>query len=735
MNKKNPFAPVVDPVCKMQVLPMKAAANYTYKGTRYYFCNVKCKEKFTSDPELYLTGKAPAAACCCCNEAFESNEDKISANLKKLRNGFIVSAVITVVIIALNHCGCFNLTVKNYMQFLLAALAVFGPGGFLLRRGVESLIKRQLNMFTLISMGISAAYFYSVYALFFASTLPPSLLDSNGGAKLHFAPAAMITALVILGQYLEGRAASGAGKAIRSLMEQLPPTARRIKKCCGTVEIIELDKVQPGDTLQILPHDKIPVDGIVIEGVGSVDESMLTGESLRIAKTAGSKLAAGTLNGETLLVMQANAIGKDTLLAHIIELVRNARNARLPIRKLADKVSAIFVPVVLAVALVSLIYWGFIAGNWSMALGNFIAVLLAACPCSLGLAAPLAVMTGVGVGARHGILIKDPSVLENLRKVDTLMLDKTGTLTENKPLVKNIILNDNVKPEEFFTVLLALEHCSNHPLAQAVCSIEQAQKYKWQDLTVDYFTSIPGQGVQGCVDDILYYLGSADFLRQNNIDISDFLKKNSVDPDSGTLLLADRKRVLGLVAVGDKLRPDALPVITALKLNNIDPVILSGDSEGAVKSVAYQLGIKEFYSRLSPQGKLEKIKNRQAFGRCVAMLGDGVNDAAALAAADVSVAMGSGTNAALENSGVTLLAGNIGKMAQLLQLAQAVNNTIKFNLILAFAYNIILIPMAAGAFYSLTEWQFSPIAGSIAMSGSCLLVVFNSLKLWKLKLN
>ncbi|MBO5721956.1 MAG: heavy metal translocating P-type ATPase, partial [Lentisphaeria bacterium] len=480
------------------------------------------------------------------------------------------------------------------------------------------------------------------------------------------------------------------------------------------------------------------VDGVVLEGAGSVDESMLTGESLLIAKTPGSKLAAGTLNGETLLVMQADAVGKDTLLAHIVELVRNARTARLPIRKLADKVSAVFVPAVLAVALVSLIYWGVFAGNWSMALGNFIAVLLAACPCSLGLAAPLAVMVGTGVGARHGILIKDPSVLENLRKVDTLMLDKTGTLTENKPLVKSIILNDNVKPEEFYPVLLALEHCSNHPLAQAVCSIEQAGKYNWQDLTVDYFTSIPGQGVQGCVDDVLFYLGSAEFIRQNNIDDNSFLQKKSVAPDisgSGTLILANREKVLGMVLISDKLRPEALQVITALKLNNIDLVILSGDSEGAVKSVAYQLGIEEFYSRLSPQGKLEKIKNRQAFGRCVAMLGDGVNDAAALAAADVSVAMGSGTDAALENSGVTLLAGNISKMAQLLQLSQAVNNTIKLNLMLAFASNIILIPMAAGAFYSLTRWQFSPIAGSMAMSGSCLLVVFNSLKLWKLKLN
>ena len=723
---------VTDPVCKMTFPPAKAADKMEYQGKTYYFCNPNCKVKFAAEPELYLSGKAPAAPCCCCAEAFEDDDAVIDKRLKKLRNGFITAGAITLVLILLGHCGNGSVW-SRYVQWLLATLAVFGAGGFLLKRGLQSLQGFKLNMFTLISMGISAAYFYSVYALFFAGTLPQTLLNDNGSAQLHFAPAAMITALVILGQYLEGKASSGAGQAVRSLMELVPPEAHRIK-CCGGVEDIPLDQVQVGDTLKVLPFDKIPVDGVVIEGSGVLDESMLTGESLPVDKAPGSRLAAGTVNGSSVLIMKTSAVGSDTLLAQIVELVRSARNTRLPVQKLADKVSAVFVPAVLAAALAALIYWGFFAGNWSMALGNFIAVLLAACPCALGLAAPLAVTVGIGTGARHGILIKDPSVLENLRKVDTIMLDKTGTLTENNLTASGMKLADNVTPEEFFIPLLALEQNSNHPLAQAVMAMPEAAAYKEHLPAVSDLKIQPGLGLSGMVNDCKYYLGSLEFMQQNQLDTAGFATDSTCLNGRSIVCLGANGRVLGKVEFSAHLRSDAAEVVCDFKMHNITPVILSGDNPSAVKAVAYQLGIEEFYASLTPQQKLEKVKARQSFGRCTAMLGDGVNDAAALAAADVGIAVGSGTDAALANAGVVLLAGNIGKLGSLLQLSRAVNDTIKLNLMLAFVYNIMLIPLAAGFFYELIHWQVSPVICSLAMSGSCLLVVSNSLRLRKLAL-
>ena len=517
-GKKSPFSKMLatDPVCKMQVNPLTAAGKFSYQDKIYYFCNVKCQEKFAADPERYLQADAPAEKCCCCAEAFEDDSVKIAEKVRKLRNGFIIAALSTVLIVAINHLPCLPLMLQRYLQFALSSLAVFAAGGFLLMRGIKSLKGFKLNMFTLVSFGISSAYFYSVYALFFAHTLPPSLLDGNGAAKLHFTPAAMITALVILGQYLEARASSGASRAIRSLMELVPPLARKLS-CCGKVSEIALDQVVIGDTLQILPHDKIPVDGIVIEGAGAVDESMLTGESLPVEKHIGSHLAAGTVNGETLLVMKTLAIGKATLLSQIVELVKNARNTQLPIQRLADKVSAIFVPAVLVIALASLLYWGFWVHDWSMALGNFMAVLLAACPCSLGLAAPLAVMVGTGVGARYGILIKNPAILEELRKIDIIMLDKTGTLTENKPQVEKVYLAAGVSEADFYPIMIAIEKKSQHPLAQAIINMQQAESYSNDLPSVSDLQSIPGQGISAVVKAQKYFVGSLTFMQNNNI--------------------------------------------------------------------------------------------------------------------------------------------------------------------------------------------------------------------------
>ncbi|MBE6402218.1 MAG: heavy metal translocating P-type ATPase [Lentisphaerae bacterium] len=723
---------ITDPVCKMTFPPEKAAATFVYNNTTYYFCNIKCKEKFAAEPELYLSGNAPAESCCCCSEAFEDDDEKIRKRLKKLFFSFCFASCSAVVIALLNHEKFFSVQVNNYVQFALATLTVSGAGGFLLVRGVKSLKNFKLNMFTLISLGIASAYFYSVYALFFVHTLPEALLDAQGMAKLHFQAAAMITALVILGQFLEGKASRGAGQAIRSLMEQLPAIAHRVKKCCGTVSDVKLQEVVPGDHLKILPHERIPVDGVVIEGSGSVDESMLTGEAVLIEKTIGSPLAAGTLNGNTILLMRAEKVGSDTLLSQITGLVKSARNAKLPVHKLADKVSAIFVPSVLAVALLSLMYWGLIAKDWSMALSNFISVLLAACPCSLGLAAPLAVTVGTGCAAGQGILIKNPSALENLRKIDTLMLDKTGTLTENKLIVSKVYTADDTDRELFLKTLFALEQNSNHPLAGTVCSMNEFALYSNDLPEVEDFSSIAGKGISGIVNDIKFVLGNVEYLQSEFIDTESFLKKYELDigkTDNSLLLLGTMGKVWGAVAVSDVLRPDAGKAVAGLKNNGLDLVIVSGDNAPAVKHCAYTLGIEEYYAKLTPQDKLQKVRNRQQFGRGVVMVGDGVNDAAALAAADVSIAMGSGSAPALANADITLLEGSIGKLCKLFAVSNAVNETIRQNLYLAFAYNITLIPLAAGVFYNVLNWQFSPVLSSIAMSGSCLLVVFNSLKL------
>ncbi len=730
---------VTDPVCKMSFPAEKAAASWEYKGVTYYFCNVNCKVKFSQDPERYLQSDSPREACCCCAEAFEDDDRKIDRRLKLLLTGFILAAVMTVLTMLATHMpGGFPEKCSNYLQWLFASIAVFGAGGFLMVRGVKSLKKLKLNMFTLISMGIASAYFFSVYALFFADTLPDSLLDASGKVRLHFVPAAMITALVILGQYLEARASRGAGRAIRALMELVPPVARRIKKCCKTVSEVPLNEVEKGDWLKILPHDKIPVDGIVIEGQGTVDESMLTGEAVPVEKFIGSKLAAGTLNGENILVMQAEKVGSDTLLAQIVEMVKSARSTKLPVQKLSDRFSAVFVPAVLTVALIALFCWGVLGKDWSMALGSFIAVLLAACPCALGLAAPLAVTIGVGVGARNGILIKDPSALELIKKIDTIMLDKTGTLTENTLQVRAVCIDKSIDKNIFYRTLFALEQNSRHPRAKAILSMKEYARFTDEQLEVEDFTSLPGQGVRGIVDDILVLLGSREYMISEHVDIERFFIENNIQnttfSDKSMIYLAANRRVWGVVAVGDIIRPEAAAVIEELRQNNIDIVIISGDNHEQVKLVADALNISEYYSALKVHDKLERVRARQAFGRFAAMVGDGVNDSAALAAADVSIAMGSGADAALENAQITLLAGNIGKLGKLFRLSSAVNGTIKLNLVLAFLYNALMIPLAAGAFYFLIKMPFTPVCSSIAMSGSCLLVVFNSLRLWKLDL-
>ncbi len=765
-NKKN--AEVTDPVCHMKFAPGEAAARLDYHGQTYSFCSTDCQDKFKAAPEKYIHSHAADTGCTACTTPPGAvftcpmhpeirqdhpgscpkcgmdlelvpggNPDAARGETRRMWGKFIAAAVLTVILMLFMWVPHLTGTPRqpwmDYAQWLLATLAVFGPGGFLLARGVMSLKTRNLNMFTLIMMGILSAYLYSTYAMIFPETLPAPMLNAAGMPNLYFEPAAMIAALIILGQLFEARARSGAERAIRTLMELAPPVALRMKPD-GNTEDIPLDAVQVGDLLKILPGAKVPVDGTVESGSSSVDESMLTGESMPVAKNSGSTLAAGTLNGTGMLVMKAAKVGGDTLLARIIELVNSARNSKPPVQKLVDKVAAWFVPAVILSAVAALLVWGLVCHDWEFGMLNAIAVLLVACPCALGLATPMSIMVGTGVGARMGILVKDSGALENLRRTDILMLDKTGTVTAGKPRVVGIFTTKDVNNSDFLAIAAALERSSEHPLAAAV--IAKARENKVAELQTTEFESHPGQGVTGVVNGEKYVLGSAAFMRELKIPIADFLEQlTRPDMQVGSrIFIAHHEALMGMLLVADPIRPGAAAAVTALREWNIEPVLVTGDNRTAAETIGNLLNIEEIYAETLPQDKFKLVKAYQAGGHLVAMAGDGVNDAAALAAADVGIAMGGGTDAALENAGITLLTGDIAKLTGAIRLSRAVHRNIKQNLFLAFAYNIIMIPLAAGVFYSLWHWHLSPVAGSIAMSVSSTLVVSNAMRLWKIKL-
>jgi P-type Cu+ transporter len=618
------------------------------------------------------------------------------------------------------------------LEFLLATPVVLWAGWPFFQRFWTSLVNRSPNMFTLIGMGTGVAYGYSVVATFVPQIFPESLRGMGGLPDVYFEAAAAITTLVLLGQVMELRARSRTSAAIRALLDLSPKTARLLNSD-GSEKDVSLELVQPGDRLRVRPGEKIPVDGVVLEGRSSIDESMITGESMPEEKSPGSKVIGATINGSGSFIMRAERVGGETLLARIVQLVGQAQRSRAPIQRLADRVAKWFVPIVVAVAAITFVAW-FLFGpqpHLGHALVNAVAVLIIACPCALGLATPMAIMVGVGRGARAGVLIKNAEALEILEKVDTLAVDKTGTLTEGKPQVESIstALADN---PEFLRLAASLERASEHPLANAI--VEEAAKRGLKLSQPSEFTLVPGRGIRGVVEGRQVAVGNSLLMVEVGA-----LQKPAViaghgQADSTILCVAVDGKYLGNFGVADRIKQSTPDALAALKAQGIHIVMLTGDNRNVAEKISKRLGIDEFEAGILPEGKLNVIRKLQQQGRVVAMAGDGINDAPALAQADVGIAMGTGTDVAMESGGITLVKGDLTAILRARNLSQATMRNIRQNLFFAFVYNAIGVPIAAGVLYPFFGLLLSPIFAAAAMSFSSVSVITNALRLRNIKL-
>ncbi len=761
-----------DPVCHMTV-DTDSGIQAEYEGKTYYFCCASCREKFLSDPAGYLSGKpgkmvSPPrgdageevvyscpmdpevrenhpGACPKCGMDLEPlyvtpklDDGREDAEYRSLRRNFVVALLMTILLTVINcrpqWVGIRRDLFNDLLQLLGCSLLLFGPARFLLRRGLASLRYRSFNMFTLILLGVGTAYCYSVYGVFFYENLPADMLNDVGRARLYFEPAAMIATLIMLGQLLEARARAKTGHAIRALMRLAPPTADRVG-ADGGVTVIPLEKVSPGDVLRVKPGDRIPVDGVLVSGTSYVDESMLTGEPVPVAKKTGDAVSAGTLNEQGTFDFEARRVGSETMLSRIIALVSEAQRSRPPVQHLVDKVSAVFVPVVAACALAAFLVWTYGFHNFEFGLLTAIAVLLVACPCALGLATPMSITVGLGLGARNGILIRNAEAMEWMRRVSVILLDKTGTLTQGKPTVTGTIVADGVTEEELLRTAAALENYSEHPIGRALVLAARERALELPE--VREFRNFPGAGVSALLDNVSVRVGSGRFLRENGLETTVLDSRlNAAAEAGGTVVcVASGERLLGAVIVSDPVRPDAGAAVAEMKALGMTPVLLTGDQENTARAVAGELGIDTVVAGATPQKKFDTVKEYQARNLRVAMVGDGINDAAALAQADVGIAMGTGTDMAMQSAGITLPGGDIAAICRARRLSAAIDRNIRENLFFAFFYNVLMIPLAAGVFYPVFGWLLSPVAGSLAMSLSSVSVISNALRLRRCRLS
>ena len=628
-----------------------------------------------------------------------------------------------------------SLRVSNWIEFIFATPVVLWGGWWFFERGVLSIIRRSLNMFTLIALGVGAAYGYSVIAMIFPWIFPSALRSHGGEVSVYFEAAAVITALVILGQVLELRARRQTSDAIKALLNLAPKTARVIRDN-NKEEDIPLEQVEVGYKLRVRPGESIPTDGVVLEGSSSVDESMVTGESIPVEKVAGSKVVGGTVSGTGSFVMRAERVGADTLLSKIVHMVSEAQRSRAPIQRLVDIVAAYFVPVVIFAAISTSVIWGFFGPEPRMAYAivNAVAVLIIACPCALGLATPMSIMVGVGRGATMGILIKNAEALETFRKVDTLIFDKTGTLTEGKPKLVSVVPEEGISEEEFLHLAASLERGSEHPLAQAI--VKGAESKNVQFTETKDFKSVTGKGVMGTVDGRNVVLGNQKWIEELGISSIKFTAKaDELRKDGQTVMfLADKGRARGILGVSDSIKSSTPEAIQLLHKEGLKLIMVTGDNQATADAVARKLGIDEVRAGILPEKKGAIVRELQAKGRLVAMAGDGVNDAPALAQANVGIAMGSGTDVAMESAGVTLVKGDLRGIAKARKLSRATMRNIRQNLFFAFIYNVLGVPVAAGILYPYFGILLSPIVASAAMSFSSVSVIVNALRLRKVSL-
>ena len=757
----------IDPVCGMTVDPHKARHRADHRGHTYYFCSAGCRAKFVADPQKYLGGRQPQSvpegtvytcpmhpeirqigpgSCPICGMALEPDiagpETGPNPELVDMTRRFWIGLVLTLPVFILEMgahiAGAHNWvepTPSNYVQFAFATPVVLWAGWPFFERGWQSLATRNLNMFTLIAMGTSVAYVYSVAATFVPGIFPEAFRGHGGAPAVYFEAASVITVLVLMGQVLELRAREATSGAIRALLDLAPKTARRIKGDGGD-EDVPLDAVQVGDRLRVRPGDKVPVDGTVLEGRSALDESMVTGESMPVTKDKDLRVLGGTLNTSGSFIMRADKVGRDTLLSQIVQMVASAQRSRAPIQRLADQVSAWFVPAVIAVALVAFAAWATFGPEPRFAYGLVaaVSVLIIACPCALGLATPMAIMVGVGRGAQAGVLIKNADTLERMERIDTLVIDKTGTLTEGKPKVVAVAPASGFDEAHVLQLAASIERGSEHPLAAAIAAA--AAERKLELLPVRDFVAPAGKGVTGIVDNKRLALGNARFLGEMSIDtsaLSPEAERLRGDGATAVFLAVDGKAAC-VIAVADPIKKTTSDALRALAADGVRVVMLTGDNRTTAQAVARLLGIAEVEAEVLPDQKSAVVEKLRREGRAVAMAGDGVNDAPALAAADVGIAMSTGSDVAIESAGVTLLRGDLTGIVKARTLSAAVMRNIRQNLFFAFVYNALGVPVAAGVLYPVFGLLLSPIIAAAAMALSSVSVVANALRLRTVKL-
>jgi len=694
-------------------------------------------------PEIVRSAPGSCPICGMALEARTPAGDDESAELTEMTRRFWVSVTLSLPLLVfvmgdmlpgqpLRHVLSSRLIA--WLQLALATPVVLWGGWPFFQRGWTSVMNRSLNMFTLIALGTGMAYVYSVVGAVMPGIFPESFRAHGGEVGLYFEAAAVITALVLLGQVLELRARSQTSSAIKALLGLAPKTARRLADN-GAEADVGLEQVQPGDRLRVRPGERVPVDGIVLEGRSAVDESMVTGESIPVEKAPGSRVTGGTVNGTGGFVMRAERVGSETLLAQIVHMVGEAQRSRAPIQRLADTVSGYFVPAVVVVAVIAAIVWGLIGPEPRMAyaLVNAVAVLIIACPCALGLATPMSIMVGTGRGAMAGVLIKNAEALEILEKVDTLVIDKTGTLTEGKPRLVSVVTAAGLLESDLLRLAASLERGSEHPLAAAI--VAGAQERTLALSAAKDFRSITGKGVVGRVEDRSVALGNRRLMDDLRLDVGDLGQHaNALRRDGQTVMfVAVDGRVAGLVGVADPIKSSTPEALRLLRVG-VRIVMLTGDSRATAEAVAKKLGITEIEAEVLPGQKIAVIKRLQADGRVVAMAGDGINDAPALAQAQVGVAMGTGTDVAMESAGITLVKGDLRGIARARRLSRGTMRNIRQNLFFAFIYNALGVPIAAGVLYPVFGLLLSPIIASAAMSFSSVSVIFNALRLRRLSL-